>query len=84
MTKNLEILIAKLEKELPDLCTPEALLKIGLGGNHTQLFRIRKNGDIPFIKLTSARILYLKTDVIDWLKQSYVKEEEGRDLCRLK
>ena len=67
---SLDGLIEKIEKECPDLITPEMLVKLGLA-DHVRLFRIRQNGEIPFLKLSSARILYLKRDVIEWLKRSY-------------
>jgi hypothetical protein len=77
-----EDLIEKIENELPELITPEMLLNLGLA-DHVILFRIRKKGEIPFLKLSSARILYFKNDVIDWLKRSYndpknEKENEKR------
>jgi hypothetical protein len=70
MQNNFSELIEKIQKELPDLITPDMLVEIGLS-NHVQLFRIRQKGGIPFLKLSNARILYTKSDVILWLKNSY-------------
>lgn len=67
---SLDELIQKVKTDLPDLITPEMLVKLGLA-NHVHLFRIRQAGEIPFLKLSSARILYLKSDIIDWLKKCY-------------
>ena len=72
MKDNFDSLLHKIQKELPDLITPEMLVRLGLA-NHVNLFRIRKNGEIPFLKLSNARILYMKSDVIAWLKRSYNK-----------
>lgn len=70
MKENFEEFISRVESQLPDLVTPEHLVELGLGG-HTILFRIRQSGAIPFLKLSSARIIYLKSDVIAWLKRIY-------------
>ena len=75
MQENFEELILKIKKDLPDLITPDMLVDLGLA-SHTMLCRIRQSGDLPFIKLSSARILYLKSDVIDWLKKSYTQPKE--------
>ena len=77
---NFDELIQKIEADLPDLVTPDHLVKLGLA-NHVRLFRIRKSGAIPFLKLSSARILYLKSDVIDWLKKNYTPGQEALDEC---
>lgn len=77
MKDNFESLLHKIQAELPDLITPEMLVRLGLA-NHVSLFRIRKSGEIPFLKLSNARILYMKQDVIDWLKRSY---NEAREEC---
>lgn len=76
MKENFDGLLHKIQEELPDLITPDMLVRLGLA-NHVSLFRIRKNGEIPFLKLSNARILYMKSDVIAWLKRSYneVKED---------
>ena len=77
MKDNFDTLIQKIQDDLPDLVTPEMLVRLGLA-NHVGLFRIRKNGGVPFIKLSNARILYMKSDVIAWLKRSY---NEGKEDC---
>ncbi len=76
MKENFNDLIQKIQTDLPDLVTPEMLVKLGLA-NHVRLFRIRQNGEIPFLKLSNARILYMKSDVVDWLKRSYNEVKEG-------
>ena len=76
MKENFDSLIQKIQTELPDLITPEMLVKLGLA-NHVHLFRIRQNGEIPFLKLSNARILYMKSDIIAWLKRSYNTAKEG-------
>ena len=75
MKENFDDFISKLQNELPDLVTPEILVNLGLA-NHVRLFRIRQRGEIPFLKLSNARILYMKSDVIDWLKRSYNTAKE--------
>lgn len=75
MKENFDNLIQKIQTELPDLITPEMLVKLGLA-NHVRLFRIRQSGVIPFLKLSNARILYMKSDVIAWLKRSYNEAKE--------
>lgn len=77
MKDNFGSLLHKIQAELPDLITPEMLVSLGLA-NHVSLFRIRKRKAIPFIKLSNARILYMKSDVIAWLKRSY---NEGKEDC---
>jgi hypothetical protein len=47
-----------IENEISDLIPPEMLVNLGLG-NQVMLFRLRQYGDIPFIKLSFARILYI-------------------------
>jgi hypothetical protein len=76
MKDNFNSLLQKIQTELPDLVTPEMLVHLGLA-NHVNLFRIRKSGQIPFIKLSSARILYMKADVISWLRRSYNEVQEN-------
>ena len=76
MKENFNSLIQKIQTELPDLITPEMLVKLGIA-NHVSLFRIRERGTIPFIKLSNARILYMKNDVIAWLKRSYTEAKDG-------
>ena len=76
MTENFESLVQRIESELPELVTPEMLLKLGLA-NHVIQFRLREKGAIPFLKLSNARVIYLKKDVIDWLKQSYRNPENA-------
>ncbi len=76
MKDNFDCLIHKIQAELPDLITPEMLVRLGLA-NHVSLFRIRKSGEIPFLKLSNARILYMKQDVITWLKNSYNPSKES-------
>lgn len=78
MQDNFDKLISELENKLPELVTPEHLLKMGFCDNHTMLFRLRQSGEIPFLKLSNARILYLKQDVITWLKNSYHKRKESQ------
>lgn len=75
MKDNFDSLLHKIQAELPDLITPEMLVRLGLA-NHVSLFRIRKSGAIPFLKLSNARILYMKSDVIAWLKRSYNDAQE--------
>lgn len=76
MQANFDELISRLEGQLPDLITPEMLLNLGLG-NHASLFRIRQNGELPFIKTSASRILYLKAYVISWLRSRYNAKNEG-------
>ena len=70
MKENFDELIHKIQTEMPELITPDLLVQLGLA-DHVRLFRIRQSGAIPYIKLSSARILYLKNDVIEWLKKCY-------------
>lgn len=78
---NFNSLIEKVEKEFPELITPEILVDLGLGSHLVQC-RIRKRGDLPFLKLSNSRILYLKQDVIAWLKNIYNSESsEGDPKC---
>lgn len=79
MKENFDSLLGKIEETLPNLITPEMLLKLGLA-NHVQLFRIRQSGTVPFLKLSSARIVYLKKDIISWLKHSY-NEAKSLEEC---
>lgn len=71
---NFNNLIEKVEKEFPELITPEILVDLGLGSHLVQC-RIRKRGELPFLKLSNSRILYLKQDVIAWLKNIYKENE---------
>jgi hypothetical protein len=82
MKENFDGLIQKIQTELPELITPEMLVNLGLA-NHVRLFRIRKNGELPFLKLSNARILYMKGDVIAWLKRCY-NEPKSEMLCEQK
>jgi len=78
---NFNNLIERVEKEFPELITPEMLVDLGLGSHLVQC-RIRKRGELPFLKLSSSRILYLKQDVIAWLKNIYSSEpNEGDPKC---
>ncbi len=76
MKENFDEFISKLESQLPDLVTPDHLVQLGLA-HHTGLFRIRQRGAIPFLKLSNARILYLKADVLEWLRKTYNSESKA-------
>ena len=67
--ENFNEFISEIET-FPDLITNEMLLSLGLG-SHIVLFRLRKSGNLPFVKLSNAKIFYLKNDVIEFLKNSY-------------
>lgn len=85
MKENFDEFISKLQEDLPDLVTPEMLVSLGVA-SHVRLFRIRQNGEIPFLKLSSARILYLKPDVIAWIRKIYhddVLMEKEANTCNL-
>jgi len=69
MPDNFEEFLTKLENELPDLVSNDNLVKLGL--TNIILFRLREKKALPFLKLSSARILYMKNDVIDWLRRSF-------------
>jgi len=73
MDENFTSLMQKIQAEFPDLITPDMLVKLGVA-SHVFQFRSRKRGVIPFLKLSNSRILYLKNDVISWLKRSYNTE----------
>ena len=75
MKDHFDTLIQKIQEDLPDLITPDMLVSLGLA-SHVNLHRIRKKGEIPFLKLSNARILYAKRDVIAWLKRSYHEAQE--------
>ncbi len=79
MKENFDELLEKIQTELPDLITPEMLINLGLA-SHVALLRMRKKGVLNFIKVSSARILYLKKDVIEWLRRSYT-EVDGSQSC---
>lgn len=70
MKDNFDEFIAKVELQLPDLVSNDDLIDLGLVAHHTALFRLREKRSLPFLKLSNARILYLKTDVIEWLRRS--------------
>ena len=74
MKENFDELILKIESSLPDLITNEMLLNLGFG-SHIILFRLRQSG-LPYVKI-SAKIFYLKNDIINLLKQSYIQPKEN-------
>jgi hypothetical protein len=80
MQENFAEFISKIENQLPELVTPDHLVKLGVA-HHTALFRIRQKGALPFLKLSSGRILYLKSDVIAWLKQTYTEKKISLEEC---
>ncbi len=75
MNSGFDCLLHKIQTQLPDLITPDMIFNLGLADHPTQL-RVRKRGEIPFLKISRSIILYTKKDVIDWLKRSYKEIEE--------
>jgi hypothetical protein len=58
------------EKKLPDLCTERDVAALGLV-TINQLKRLRKTKDsFPYLR-AKGRIIYLRDDVISWIKSIY-------------
>lgn len=67
LDKNLEDFLYKISTTHNDMMTECEVVKV-LGFNRTYFSRVRKNNPlIPFLKI-GARILYLKKDVIEYIK----------------
>jgi len=79
MNESFNDLIQKIKTDLPNLITPDMLVKLGLC-DHVRLHRIRQTGELPFLKLSNARILFMKDDVIQWLTKAY-RDEKKEPTC---
>jgi hypothetical protein len=67
--------IAKLERFLPERCTPEDLVKFGLFRSAQAACGARKYGVSPSFYKLGHRIIYLREDVINWMRSN--KHESG-------
>jgi hypothetical protein len=63
-------LINKIEKELPDLITQDLFERLNLEEWYN-LFHINLRRRIPFITISEGRKVYLKIDIIRWIKRYY-------------
>jgi hypothetical protein len=73
-----EKFIEHLEKALPDVCTSKDLITQGLFASDFEAVTRRKNKLPPnHIPFSSRRIVYLKDDVISW-----VRDMAERGKCR--
>lgn len=62
--------IDKLNKQLPEICTVNDLIKTGLISHRNTMehYRKKKIGP-PFLRVSERRIFYPKTGVLKWLKE---------------
>jgi hypothetical protein len=77
MNDSFESLLQKIQTDLPDLLSPDMLVKLGLA-SHVKLFHMRRRRELPYIQLSNARILYMKSDVIEFLKKSFYDPASDR------
>ena len=54
---------------LPELITEEELGQI-LGLSKEQIGSLRRSKQMPFVKLTSRRRVYLENDLMQWFKEN--------------
>jgi hypothetical protein len=63
--------IEKLNRELPDVCTVNDLIKVGIISHRNIMnqFRKKKTGP-PFLRISDRKIFYPKPGVLKWLRES--------------
>lgn len=66
-----EDLIAKLDKQLPEICTIHDLIRAGIVSSRNTMEHYRKkNLGPPFLRVSERKIFYPKQGVLKWLKES--------------
>jgi hypothetical protein len=71
-----------LESKLPEICTDADLTRLGLASSPT-LCRIRKGGDGPAYFRIRRKIMYLRSDVLAWVRTLYVNNNLKSEVrCR--
>lgn len=73
--------IRKLNKVLPELCTVNDLIRVGIIShrNSMEYYRRKKMGP-PYIRLSERRIFYPKPGIMKWLEEnSYDCQEAIED-----
>lgn len=72
MQDNFNKYLDKLEQILPELLTPEDLVKTKIFRSQNSLSKARQHGSSPpYIKLPNRKILYLKNDILAWIRELY-------------
>ncbi|MEW6419078.1 MAG: helix-turn-helix domain-containing protein [Nitrospirota bacterium] len=59
-----------------EILTEQELQKL-LGVSRTTLWKLRKNGHLPYTKI-GREYRYLKSEIIEWLKESRFKQTQPR------
>lgn len=63
--------IAKLAKQLPEICTIHDLIRTGIVSHRNTMEHYRKkNLGPPFLRISERKIFYPKQGVLKWLKES--------------
>lgn len=71
-----------LESKLPPICTDADLIQLGLVSAPT-LCRIRKGGNGPAYLRIRRKIIYLRSDILTWVRSSYFNNKiDSEDRCR--
>lgn len=73
---NIEEFFEDIEKKLPDMCTDKDLVKLlpGFFKSACSVHRMRALGRSPAYFHMKPHIVYLRKDVVEWLKDRYVTQ----------
>lgn len=72
MYSSIENFLQTLEEQLPNICSSQDLIKFRIYLTESGLSRARSRGLSPkFIKFPNRRIIYLKSDVLAWMRELY-------------
>jgi hypothetical protein len=90
MNHHIENVFRSIEEKLPldDLISSKSLIDAGIVKNSCTLARWRRLGYGPaFIKLSPGKILYIRSSVLEWLRNTGNQENKimtKEELCSLK
>ena len=66
-----------LEQELPRLCTPHDLIRVGLFKSRVEVTEIRRRGIGPdFIRLGPKTFRYTKEAILEWVRKGVQQPQE--------
>lgn len=76
MYSSIENFLQTLEEQLPDICSSNDLIKFRLYLTESGLSRARAKGLSPkFIKFPNRRVIYLKSDILAWVRGIYHEDK---------
>jgi hypothetical protein len=66
-------------------CTANDLIEIGLFGSHNAVLVALRRGDLPYLKVSSRRLIIPKKDLIKFIERNFKDTRfQSEDSCSLK